>query len=103
VAVGRLELALTLRGRPTVAPPGSPVAQATGPPAPGFLDAPLGGIWQAVVEPGQPLRPGDVVGWLDGRELETKVAGIVARVLIADGVPVVRGTRLLQFRNPGEA
>lgn len=111
-------LRVVLRREPGGAHAASVVAVATTaaepePPAPVYVSAPLVGIFhrgngadgRPLVEVGDEVVPGQVVGIIEAMRLpnqvEAEVAGVVERVLVEDGEPVEYGQPLIELRRPG--
>jgi xanthine dehydrogenase accessory factor len=83
-----------LRDRPTAPRAGGPRAL-DGVTRERFVTASVAGTWKTSARLGDPVRPGDVVGYLEGEPVCAPIAGHL-RGLSRDGVEVMPGARLVE-------
>jgi biotin carboxyl carrier protein len=88
--LGRGELEISVRFRPVGPAPAPPPLDVT---------APIAGAWipAAGLRPGARVDVGAMVGTIAGEPIESKVAGIVVRLLVDAETPVTRGQPLLEL------
>ncbi|MFO7326326.1 MAG: hypothetical protein DIU62_011490 [Pseudomonadota bacterium] len=83
-----------LRDRPTAPRAGGPRAL-DGVTRERFVAATVAGTWRTSARLGQPVQPGEVLGYLEGEPVSAPIAGYL-RGLSRDGVQVLPGARLVE-------